>query len=77
MTLTHLYALYRLMHQEFDHARLPGLEPTPTLPPVARAVAEFAEADARDGRSPRTFSEFERALSQGAGALEPLGWNPA
>ena len=77
MTVTHLYRLYRLIHLEFDHAHVLGLDPAATLPPVARAVAEFAEAEARDGRPPRSLIEFQRALAHGAAALEPLGWNPA
>jgi hypothetical protein len=76
VTLDHLYAIYRLIHREFDHAC--GSDPWPaTLPPLARAVADFAEKDARDGRPPRSLSEFQRALAQGAAALGPLGWSPA
>jgi len=76
LTLIHLYALYRYAYHEFDHA-ITGPVLPPALPPVARAVAEFAESDARDGRPLRTLTEFQRALAHGAEALALLGWNPA
>ena len=76
MTLIHLYALYRHAYREFDHAVMGPVLPS-ALPPVARAVAEFAEWDARDGRPLRTLTEFQRALAHGAEALALLGWNPA
>ena len=74
MTLDHLYALYRHTYREFDHAG-PGLpRALLALPAVALAVAEFAEADAQDGRPLRSLSEFRMALAHGAEALRPLGW---
>jgi hypothetical protein len=77
MTLDHLYTLYR---HTYDHYH-PGTARPPAragvLPPVARVVAEFAEADALDGRPLRTLSEFRMAVRHGAGALVPLGWSAA
>jgi hypothetical protein len=77
MTLDHLYALYRHAYREFDHAGADRGARVLPLPPVARAVAEFAESDAHDGRPLRSFSEFRLALSLGADALAPLGWRAA
>jgi hypothetical protein len=76
LTLDHLYALYRFTYHEFDRTGGAGARAS-RLPSVARAVAEFAEGDAQDGRPLRSLSEFRMALSHGAGALVPLGWHAA
>lgn len=75
MTLDHLYMLYRRIYHEYDH--LGPRARTSLLPPVARAVAEFAEVDAQDGRPLRSVTEFALALAQGAEALGALGWRAA
>jgi hypothetical protein len=77
LTLVHLYTLYRHIYRDYDQVfeRSPAI--AAALPPVARAVAEFAESDARDGKPLRSFPEFERELAYGADALRPLGWSAA
>ncbi len=76
MTLDDLYTLYR--HSYSTHDVPPGRSPgcCDGLPRVARAVAEFAESDAQDGKPMRSVAEFRLALAHGAGALGPLGWTP-
>lgn len=77
MTLDHLYRLYLLTYHEFDHASPGSTGRAGVLPPFARAVAEFAEVDAQDGRPLRSLSEFALALAHGAEALGALGWHAA
>lgn len=77
MTIAQLYALYCSAYLEHDPVRGPLLRVRPGLPPVAHAVAEFAQADAQDGRPLRSPADFERSLALGAGALVALGLRAA
>jgi len=74
LTISHLYALYRHAYDEFDLLPFGTISLRSGLPLVARAVAELAESDARDGKPLRSLDEFQQALAQGAAALVPLGW---
>ncbi len=73
MTLDYLYALYRHTYSAHDLELGRSLPCCDGLPRVARAIAEFAEADAHDGRPMRSVAEFRLALAHGSGALVPLG----
>ncbi len=74
LTLDSLYALYRRSYRDHETPGCGAPSPFSGLPRVARVVAEFAEADAQDGKPMRSFSEFRLALAHGARALVPLGW---
>jgi hypothetical protein len=72
-----LYALYRNVYRQFARRRADDeaarLVLTSALPSAARAVAHFAELDARDATPMRTYEEFQAALAQGEGALAGVG----
>ncbi len=74
VTLDKLYSLYRHTYCEHENSSSRSLPCCNGLPALARAVAEFAETDAQDGKPMRSFPEFQLALALGAGALGPLGW---
>lgn len=73
LTFPELYGVYCRAYNEYD--RIHGAPPQArrALPPLARAVAELAEADASNGTPLRSPAAFERCLALGSEALGPLG----
>jgi hypothetical protein len=73
VTFVELYAVYCRAYVDFDrvHGGPPPLRRA--LPPLVRAVAELAEADASNGTPLRSRAAFERCLAAGVDALGPLG----
>ena len=72
MSHAELYALYCRAYREYDRVHRSGVAADARCPPLARAILEFAELDAKDGRPLRSLAAFEAALA-GSGALEALG----
>lgn len=77
MTSAELYAVYRRAYLEYDRVHRGPIPLRRALSPVARAVAELAEADASNGTPLRSRVAFERCVEAGAEALGPLGLVPA
>lgn len=71
MNVAELYALYRRIYRDWDRVHGSPLALS-MLAPVARVVAQFAEADAQNGTPLRSQEQFERCLAHGADALGPL-----
>ena len=66
MSHAELYALYCRAYREYDRVHRSGVAAEATCPPLARAILEFAELDAKDGTPLRSRAAFDAALASSA-----------
>ena len=71
MSHAELYAIYCRAYREYDRVHRKGVAAGAGCPPLARAILEFAELDAKDGTPLRSRLAFEAALA-GSAALAAL-----
>ena len=77
MTTTELYAIYCQAYADYDPSMGSAAHVLSGRSALERAIAEYAQADAENGKPLRSREAFARAVEAGLAALGPLGLRAA